>query len=611
MLDPWSLILAGGAAAGAFAAADLFYSRSNRHETATLHGTARWAAGRDFRASGLLATKGVLLGRVGRSTLLRSADDAHLLTVAPTRSGKGVAAVIPNLLTYPGSVVVVDPKGENAMVTARARAALGQRVLVADPWGLTGREPARFNPLAWLDPDSPDLADDAALLADALVPDEGHGGNRFWDEEAKAWIGALLLYVRCCEPPALQTLTRMRELLTLGPRQTADLLRNMAASGAAGGLIARGAARMASKAEKERSAVASSAQSHTHFLDSPRMQHVLGACDYSPADIKRHPATLFLVLPADRLATHGRWLRLMVSLILTDITRTAGRPELPVLCLLDEFAALGRLQTVETAMGLMAGYGVRLWPVLQDFSQLRTLYGDRWQTFTANAGVLQGFAVNDTLTAREMSAMLGTRGAIARSSSRFGRSNEGSSSYAAQSRPLLYPDEVMRLPPTETLLLPRGRPPVRARKLAYWRDREFRGLADPNPYFAGGLVAMATAAAPDNLQPANDDAAGPDHAGVVLPPPAEPFLAYARAAVAAGLQGGGNGCRDPGIAEWAPVIAAALDAPDWQRQLGRLILAGMEQAGMQSHAWLIPGTLSHPGFRDAMRRALSRWWAGR
>lgn len=164
------MVAVGAAAVSTVFAADMFYSNLRKHETGTLHGTARWAVRRDLRRANLLAPHGVLLGRMGRSGLLRSADDAHLLTVAPTRSGKGVAAVIPNLLTYPGSAIVVDPKGENAMVTARARAAMGQRVLVADPWGLTGQELARFNPVAWLDPSSPDLSDDAALLAEALVP---------------------------------------------------------------------------------------------------------------------------------------------------------------------------------------------------------------------------------------------------------------------------------------------------------------------------------------------------------------------------------------------------------------------------------------------------------
>ena len=104
---------------------------------------------------------------------------------------------------------------------------------------------------------------------------------------------------------------------------------------------------------------------------------------------------MFLVLPPDRLASYARWLRLMVAQALTELARAPGRPPWPVLFLLDEFAALGRLEPVERAMGLMAGYGVQLWPILQDVHQLRALYGQRAGTFLSNAGVLQVFGVND------------------------------------------------------------------------------------------------------------------------------------------------------------------------------------------------------------------------
>lgn len=591
MLQTLGWLAAAGVAAAGIAIADTL--GSPRHETGSVHGTARWATGRDLRRAGFFAPTGLLLGRGPRGLLLRSASDAHMLTVAPTRSGKGVAAVIPNLLTYPGSVVVVDPKGENAMVTARARAAMGQRVLVADPWGLTGRDLARFNPVAWLDPSSPDLSDDAALLAEALVPEEAHAGSRFWTDEARAWIATLLLYIRCCQPAPLQDLARLRELLTLGPDASEMLLEEMLASSAAEGLVARGAARMASKADKERSGVASTAQSHTHFLDSARMKAVTGGSDWQPADLKTRPTTLYLVLPADRLATHGRWLRLMVSLLLAEMARVPTRPEHPVLFLLDEFAALGRLQTVETAMGLMAGFGVQLWPVLQDFSQLRATYGDRWQTFVANAGLLQSFAVNDTMSARELSTMLGSRGAWARSSSRTGDSR--TTSLTIQGRPLLFPDEVMRLPATTTLLLPRGLPPVRAQKLCYWRDRTLAPLADPNPYIAG--MPLRSIGAPiEEL---------PGERGRSLPAPTGTILAFAQRGLERELRSRGD--LTPGSIRWAPLLADVLDGDDWQTRLQDLVLAGMHDARMSDHAALIEPALSVPGYRNALRRGLDTW----
>ena len=151
----------------------------------------------------------------------------------------------------------------------------------------------------------------------------------------------------------------------------------------------------------------SSAQRHTHFLDSPRMTAVMGRSDFPFAALKERTATVFLVLPPDRISTYSRWLRLMVAQALGELARSAARPSAPVLFLLDEFAALGRLEPVEQAMGLMAGYGVQLWPILQDLHQLRGTYDARAGTFLSNAGLVQVFNVNDTDTAEWVSRALG------------------------------------------------------------------------------------------------------------------------------------------------------------------------------------------------------------
>ena len=149
----------------------------------------------------------LLIGRsIEGGKLLRYEGPAHLLTMAPTRSGKGVGTIIPNLLTLDRSVVCIDPKGENARVTARARAAKGE-VWCLDPFGVSGRPTARYNPLAWLDPASPDLAEDAQTIADALVHDApGQSGEAHWNEEAKALIAGVILHTVVHESPARVTL---------------------------------------------------------------------------------------------------------------------------------------------------------------------------------------------------------------------------------------------------------------------------------------------------------------------------------------------------------------------------------------------------------------------
>lgn len=449
--------------------------------------TAHWGELRDLKRAKLLGSTGLQLGLLGRRRI-RIRMDSHLLTLAPTRAGKGVSAIIPNLLTYPGSVFVIDPKGENAMITARQRAKLGQRVHVLDPWELTGLPSAAFNPFDWLQADSPDLIDDASLLADALVMSQGGDPKEsHWENEAKALLAGLILYVACIETPQRRNLLRVRDLLTTGPEAFDALLDVMSECTEANGLIARAAFRLRQKAERERSGVVSTAQVHTHFLDSPRMSRVLARSSFRLDSLKRGKASVFLVLPSERIATFNRWLRLMVSLGLVMMARVPGKQKQPVLFLLDEFAALGRLETVETAMGLMAGYGLQLWPILQDLSQLRALYSERWETFLANAGMVQAFNVSEPGTAEYLSGWLGRRTANVGQVS--GSRNEISTratlsrsvSWSTVARPLLMPEEIMRLPADRQLILLRGLPPFLMTKLPYYRDRKLKALASPMP----------------------------------------------------------------------------------------------------------------------------------
>jgi type IV secretion system protein VirD4 len=224
-----------------------------------------------------------------------------------------------------------------------------------------------------------------------------------WNEEAKALLTGLMLHIAATETPARRNLATLRPLITLPIDRFERLLVTMQASSAAGGLVARAANRHLAKDGREASGVCSAAQRHTHFLDSPRMTAVMARSDFDFAALKEQTATVFLVLPPDRISTYSRWLRLMVSQVMTDLARSPVVPPTPVLFLLDEFAALGRLEPVERAMGLMAGFGVQLWPILQDLHQLRGTYGIHAGTFLANAGLVQVFNVNDIDTAEWVS----------------------------------------------------------------------------------------------------------------------------------------------------------------------------------------------------------------
>lgn len=525
------LLVGGGTFA--FAAVAVLAARRAPQPLASTgsQGTAAWSDGSEltseFAGDGAGGGEGVLIGRQltaasrkkrrGAAPPLRYAGDGHLITVAPTRSGKGTGSVIPNLLTYRGSVVVTDPKGENYAVTARHRARMGQTVRALDPFDQLGQMAraagldagagamevvrATYNPMDLIDPYGDDWLECASLLADMLVlAPQGKGGEEtFWNEEAKGLLAGLILYVAATEldeemrPTERRTLARVRDLLTLPKAEFKRLMKEMEASPLCGGLVRRAAARHLQKEDRERSGVVSTAQSHTHFLDSPRMAEVMARSSVDLARLKREPGSLYLVLPAHYLDTYSRWLRLVIASALHELARTPGRPEMDgrprrVLFLLDEFANLGRMNPVLRAVSLMAGYGVQIWTFLQDLSQLKGTYPDRWGTFLANADVLQAFSANDHETARYLSELTGEATVFAPSASEnlsrsrgkhASRSQGAGRSFAERGRRLLTPDEVRRMPAAEQLLFVKGTHPVRAKKLDYLRDPEFRAGGKP------------------------------------------------------------------------------------------------------------------------------------
>jgi len=462
------------------------WRRARRVPASQALGSARWGSGESLHNQ-----HGFLLGRQGRR-LLRFAGEGHVLTVAPTRSGKGVSAVIPNLLDHEGSLLVTDLKGENYAVTSRRRRDLGQEVHAFDPFGVVAGE-ASYNPLDLVDASVPEGVDDARLLADMLVLAEGREGEQaFWNEEARGLLTGFILHAAAKPDPDLRTLSHVRELLTLAPESFAGVLAEMAASRAAGGLVARAAARLLQKADKERSGVVSTAQRHTHFLDSPRMTKVLACSSLDLSILKRGAASVYLILPSDRFDGYARWLRLMIASALLAMVRNQGQPSHRVLFLLDEFGHLGRMGPVERDIGLAGGFGVTFWLVVQDLSQLRSTYFDTWPTFLANVDVVQAFGVNDWDTADYFSKMTGeatvhveseyhshglSRGSRGQFQSGAGRT------HSETARRLLLPDEVRRLAPKRQLLFPKGAAPLFVERLNYLVDKEFAGMADPNPLY--------------------------------------------------------------------------------------------------------------------------------
>jgi type IV secretion system protein VirD4 len=487
-------------------------------ETPTSFGSAKWATETYLDEHGLFDGQGFLLGEffsAKGSHSLHYSGARHLLTVAPTRSGKGVASIVPNLLTYEGSVFVIDPKGENAMITAPRRGrgdqvrgipGLGQSVFLVDPWNIAaadlGLRPARFNPLDWIRADDPDAAENAFLLADALVPAESDGEARFWDDEAKALLTGVILFVATSKKEAANRhLGRVRDILLLDDEGFKAALTNMFNEPLP--VISSTAARTASKDPKLRSNVLAAVQSHTHFLDSPRIRESLSASDFGFENLKTQPMTVYLILPADRLKTFDRWLRLLIQQAITVNARNVNiKPQKPVLFLLDEMPSLGRLSMVEQAYGLMAGFGMQLWGIVQDLSQLERIYGDGWQTFISNSGVLQYFGSRDKITAEYFSSLCGVTTVATRTwsyafGSAFGTSSGSSSGQGGGSsssgsnestshthtvgsnesqRQLAYPDELMVLKEDAQIIFVDNLDPIRGAKVRWHQNPGLRPL---------------------------------------------------------------------------------------------------------------------------------------
>lgn len=422
-------------------------------------------------------------GRFGLNT------DRHLITVAPAGTGKSVGVLVPNLLTNLASAVVTDPKGELAAVTAHRRLALGQRVVLLNPWGLHGLPTDAFNPMAAIDPEGPRLVPDVRAIANALVVSEGEDDTH-WDREARALIEAMLLHMATTRPAYGRNLLLLRAWLLSAPDELDRLLEDMQANRAAGGVVSRAANRILQKEDRERSGVFSTAHGHTDFLEDPALACGIDRSTFDPRELKTGRMTVYLMLPATELRSQSRWLRLVVSQLLLSLQLTPGSPPLPVTFYLDEAAALGRLEDVRDAYAIIRGYGGRMWTFWQDLSQIRRLYGkDNWSTFIANSGVAQFFAMTDDDTARLVSQMLGRSTVVASGFNAghkglLGENGDGTNNgknWSATGRELMTPDELRQLPADEQILMIQGHPPFRVPKLNYLRDADFRGLAEANP----------------------------------------------------------------------------------------------------------------------------------
>lgn len=441
---------------------------------ATSHGSAEFAHTADLKRADRLRKDGYILGKF-EGDFVRFKQMGHLITFAPTRSGKGVGHVIPNLLTHPGSVVVNDIKGENYAVSHRKRSEFGQVVKFA-PFA---DDSGHYNPIDFIRVGTPNELDDVRLVADMMI-EMSDAGDPFWTMEAKNIVTALLLHVATARPPVLRNIGEVRYLLMQSKEDFEFTVKEMLKS--KNEHVRKMASSLSATEPKVMASVLSTAKSQTAVWDSPRLISITSSSDFQLEDIKQKVVSLYVVIPPEYLEVYKPVIRLMVGLSLAAMTRVPGRPKENVLFLVDEFPALGHMEVIEMGIGYLAGYGVTLWTFIQDLSQLKAIY-KKWETFISNCSVRIAFGTNDYETAKVLSDMLGNTTIRVKSS---GTSKEsfkilpGSSSanYSETARPLMTPDEVMRVPFDTQLIFFQGEKPVIAEKVMYFKDPAFKGMFD-------------------------------------------------------------------------------------------------------------------------------------
>ena len=507
----------------------LIVSVRRAKDTATrpdTHGSARWATRVDLEAARLLGRDaGVYVGAWsdGRTVhYLRHDGPQHVLAFAPARSGKGVGLVLPTLLSWPGSVVVHDIKGENWALTAGwRRRELGSACLKFDPTVADGSS-ARYNPLLEVRP-WPDDVKDAQSIADLLIDPAGTGGHDHWDLHwnltAHDLLVGVILHVLYAERD--KTFRGCLTFLADPNRPIENALSEMLTTvhdpaGRCGWTdpttgrptrthpVVAGAARaLLNKSENERSSVVSSAVKFLNLYRDPIVARNTEACDFALADLlgSDRPVSLYLTTPPSDITRTRPLLRLLLNQLGRRLTETldvsVGQMGSPsharLLLMLDEFPALGRLDFLQTALAYLPGYGIMAYLIVQDLAQLSQTYG-RDESIVSNCHVRIAYTANKVETAKVISEMVGIM-----TVQREARTYSGSrlnpvlmhvmASEQELRRPLLTPDEVMRLPDDAALIFVAGRPPIYGRRIRYYEDPIFADRASiPAPVVSDRLA---------------------------------------------------------------------------------------------------------------------------
>ncbi len=423
----------------------------------------------------------------------------HAITFGANRSGKGAGCIIPALLVYAGAAVVIDPKAETVWATYQQRQRLGQRVVVLDPWDEVNRRygskvgikvpTTKFNPLSILNPRSPEFADEVTMVAEGVIVSTNLDSH--WTDSARELVGGLVAAV-VERSPGVASFDDVRRLLTAPDdvlQQAVLLIVERNPDSLAARKLARFVPKPGKSATNEISSIRSTAITQTAIFDAGTL---LAAMETSPdafqlSELTTGRVTIYLVLPVDKLQTHGRWLRLMLELIFRAVASLATPLDPPFLMILDELGTItpgqqgGGLPLVTRAAGLAAGLGIRLWCFFQDVNQARRDYPESWETLLGNAAMIQVLRVNDNSTAKYFSEYLGTT-TITQREIKFGQGG-GLGMPQHFSRPVRFPHEIIQMPVGKTLILFAGGSYYELPQVPYFKEARFDGRYLPNPNF--------------------------------------------------------------------------------------------------------------------------------
>jgi type IV secretion system protein VirD4 len=504
--------------------------RARQRGLVTTYGSSRWAATREIEKAGLFRPAGVFLGKL-QDSYLRHDGPEHVMAFAPTRSGKGVGLVVPTLLSWTGSAVIHDIKGENWQLTSGWRSKFSYCLL----FNPTDLRSARYNPLLEVRK-GPNEVRDVQNIADILVDPEGALERRnHWEKTSHSLLVGAILHVLYAEEE--KTLARVATFLSDPQRSFSATLQRMMTTNHLGtpdkpvvhSVVASAAREVLNKSENERSGVLSTAMSFLGLYRDPTVAAATSACDWRITDLTdaERPMSLYLVVPPSDISRTKPLVRLILNQIGRRLTeRLEGDPKKSrkhqLLMMLDEFPALGRLDFFETALAFMAGYGIRAYLIAQSLNQISKAYGEN-NAILDNCHVRIAFSSNDERTAKRISEALGTATELRSMRNYAGHRLAPWLSHVMVSRqetarPLLTPGEVMQLPASDELVLVSGLPPIRAKKLRYYQDQNFTERVLPAPVLGDGLYADCPTSRPDDWSgqvrgidrriAANDESAG-------------------------------------------------------------------------------------------------------